>query len=237
MRFESHGGGCTFSAALCANIARGKKLSDAVDSARLFTVESIRRSSKIGRGLAIIKSSEGDIIQNKLSAAISEFCSIKSIYQYIPECQTNFVYSLPKQTTLEDVLGLEGRIVKTGKNVTVAGHLKYGGSKHVASAVIEMNKKFQATSSGLNIRYDDKIIKKAISKGLKVSSYDRTKEPRTVREKEGSTMSWGIKQAITNLKTPPDIVFHKGGFGKEAMIVIFGKNPTDVLRKILKITR
>lgn len=235
MRFESHGGGCTFSAALCANIARGKKLSDAVDSARLFTVESIRNSSKIGRGLSIIKSSEGDVIQNQLSAAISEFCSIKSIYQYIPECQTNFVYSLPKPTALEDVMGLEGRIVKTGKNVTVAGHLKYGGSRHVASAVIEMNKKFPVTSSGLNIRYDDKIIKKAISKGLRVSSYDRTKEPRTIREKEGSTMSWGIKQAITNLKTPPDIVFHKGGFGKEAMIVIFGKNPTDVLRKILKI--
>ena len=50
-------------------------------------------------------------------------------------------------------------------------------------------------------------------------------------------MSWGINVATTNLKTPPDIVFHKGGFGKEAMILIFGKSPIEVLGKILKIVR
>jgi len=237
LKFESHGGGCTFSAALCANIARGKKLSDAVDSARLFTVESIRNATKTGRGLAIIKASDGDQIQVQLSKAISEFCAIDSIIEYIPECQTNFVYSVQNATTLKDVMGLEGRIVKTGKSVTVAGHLKYGGSKHVASAVLEMSRKFPPTRSSLNIKYDENIIKKAISAGFKVSSYDRSKEPREIREKEGSTMSWGIKEAITNLKTSPDIIYHKGGFGKEAMILVFGKNPSDVLRKILKISR
>ncbi|MGB9125597.1 MAG: bifunctional hydroxymethylpyrimidine kinase/phosphomethylpyrimidine kinase [Nitrosotalea sp.] len=237
LKFESHGGGCTFSAALCANIARGKKLSDAVDSARLFTIASIRKATKTGRGLAIIKASDGDLIQIQLSKAISEFCAIDSVTEYIPECQTNFVYSTQNATTLKDVMGLEGRIVKTGKSVTIAGHLKYGGSKHVASAVLEMTRKFPHTRSSLNIKYDEKIIKKAISKGFKVSSYDRNKEPREIREKDGNTMSWGIKEAITNLKTSPDIVYHKGGFGKEAMILIFGKNPDDVLRKILKISR
>jgi hydroxymethylpyrimidine kinase / phosphomethylpyrimidine kinase / thiamine-phosphate diphosphorylase len=237
MKFESHGGGCTFSAALCANIASGKKLSDAVDSARLYTLESIRNASKIGQGLAITKPSEGDTIETQLSNAILEFCKIKSIYAYIPECQTNFVYSSSNPTTLKDIIGLEGRIVKTGNSVVVAGHLKYGGSRHVASAVLQMIQKFPSVRSGLNIKYDDKIIKKAISKGLKVSSYDRSKEPRVIREKEGNTMSWGIKVATTNLKTSPDIVFHKGGFGKEPMIIIFGKSPIDVLGKILMIVR
>ncbi|WP_101477390.1 bifunctional hydroxymethylpyrimidine kinase/phosphomethylpyrimidine kinase [Candidatus Nitrosotalea bavarica] len=237
LKFESHGGGCTFSAALCANIARGKKLSDAVDSARLFTVESIRNATKTGRGLAIIKTSKGDAIENQLSKAISEFCSIESINEYIPECQTNFVYSTSNPSTLKDVIGLEGRIVRTGRLVTIAGHLKYGGSKHVASAVLEMTRKFPSMRSSLNIKYDEKIIKKAVSKGLKVSSYDRREEPLEIREKEGSTVSWGIKASITNLKTPPDIIFHKGGFGKEAMVLIFGKNPADVLRKFSKISR
>ena len=98
-----------------------------------------------------------------------------------------------------------------------------------------MSRKFPSIRSGLNIKYNDKIIRKATSKGLKVSSYDRNKEPPTISKKEGHTMSWGIKTAITNLKTPPDIVFHKGGFGKEAMILVFGKEPADVLQKILKI--
>ena len=46
LKFENHGGGCTFSAALCANIARGKKLSDAMDSARLFTCKINQKCCK-----------------------------------------------------------------------------------------------------------------------------------------------------------------------------------------------
>ena len=237
MRFESHGGGCTFSAALCVNIARGKKLADAIDSAHLFTIESMRNAVKIGKGIPIINQASGDEIENQLSDAISEFCLIKSIFEHIPECQTNFVYSTSSPNSLKDIIGLEGRIVKTGKFVTIAGSLKYGGSRHVASAVLGMTKKFPSIRSGLNLKYNEKIIKKAISKGLKVSSYDREKEPHEIQEKEGNTISWGTKRAITNLKTPPDIIFHKGGFGKEAMILVFGKNPTEVLRKTLKMVR
>jgi hydroxymethylpyrimidine/phosphomethylpyrimidine kinase len=235
MRFESHGGGCTFSASLCANIARGKNLPNAVDSARLFTVESMNNAAKIGHGFAITSPVLGDEIENALSQAISKFCSIDSIYEHIPECQTNFVYSTPNPSSLNDIMGLEGRIVRTGKSGTVAGHLKYGGSKHVASAVLEMARKFPSVRSGVNLKYDDKTIKKAISKGLKVSSYDRNKEPQQNKKKEGSTVSWGIKTVITSSKMPPDIVFHKGDFGKEAMILIFGNNPGDVLKKTLKI--
>jgi len=237
MKFESHGGGCTFSAALCVNIARGKKLENAIDSARLFTIESMRNAAKIGKGIPIIKQVSGDEIQNQLSNAISEFCLIKSIFKYIPECQTNFVYSSSSPNSLNDIIGLEGRIVRTGEFITTVGNLKYGGSKHVASAVLEMTRKFPSVRSGLNLKYDEKTIKKAISKGLKVLSYDREKEPREIQEKEGGTISWGTKRAITNLKTPPDIIFHKGGFGKEAMILVFGKSPIEVLRKILKIVR
>jgi len=237
LQFENHGGGCTFSASLCANIARGKKLPDVVDTARLFTIESMKKAAKIGKGLAITMHAKGDEVEEHLSDAISKFCSIGSIYEHIPECQTNFVYSLQKPSSLNDIMGLEGRIVKTGKHVTVAGHLRYGGSKHVASAVFEMTRKFPTIRSGINLKYDKKTIKNAIARGLKVSSYDRSTEPSGIKEKEGGTVSWGVKTAIKNKKTPPDIVFHTGDFGKEAMIIIFGKNPEDILRKTLKITK
>jgi hydroxymethylpyrimidine kinase/phosphomethylpyrimidine kinase len=235
IRMENHGGGCTFSAALCVNIARERKLTDAVDFARNFTLQSIRNAVKIGGGFPIIISKEHDEIENQLSHAISEFCSIKPIYQYIPECQTNFVYSVSNPKSLEDVVGLEGRIVKTGKSVTVAGKIQYGGSKHVASAVLEITQKFPSIRSCLNLKYDDKTIKRAVLRGLKISSYDRKKESEKVKKIEGNTVSWGVMEAISNLKAPPDIVFHKGDFGKEAMILIFGKTPNEVLRKISKI--
>jgi len=33
----------------------------------------------------------------------------------------------------------------------------------------------------------------------------------------------------------PDIIYHKGDIGKEPMILIFGKNPDDVIRKVSKL--
>jgi len=119
----------------------------------------------------------------------------------------------------------------------VAGNLRYGGSKHVASAVLEVAKKFPTIRSGANLKYDNSTIRKAISKGMKVSSYDRKEEPLENKKKDSHTVSWGIRTAITSLKTPPDIIFHRGDFGKEPMILIFGKSPIDVLGKILKIVR
>ena len=52
---------------------------------------------------------------------------------------------------------------------------------------------------------------------------------------EGSSIEWGIQSAIKNSKKQPDVIYHKGDMGKEPMIIVFGKTPNDVIKKILKI--
>ena len=125
--------------------------------------------------------------------------------------------------------------MKSDKNVIVAGSLKYGGSKHVGSAVLAMAKKFPSIRSAINIKYDKKLIKKAISKNFSVLHYDRFSEPYKIKIKEGNTISWGIKNTIRDTTKPADLIFHKGDVGKEPMILIFGTSPKDVLGKLAKI--
>ena len=137
----------------------------------------------------------------------------------------------PKNIT--DVLGISGRLVKSGKEVVTAGEIVYGGSQHVGTAVIQVCKKFPKIRSGLNIKYDPKIISKAKKSKFTVLSYDRSKEPKKSKQKENSSISWGISNCI-NAKSP-DIIYHKGDVGKEPMILIFGKNPDDVIRKVSKL--
>lgn len=233
----NHGGGCGFSAALAVNIAKGKSLKESVKFAKEFVEESIRKSQKIGKGVHIVKAENPDKIETDLADAVSVFSNIKDIYTFIPECQTNFVFSKPNPRSLNDIIGVSGRIVKAGKSIVVAGDLKYGGSRHVGSAVLEAAKRFPKIRSALNIKYDQKIIRKATSKKLSVLSYDRDIEPLKTKIKEGSTISWGIQSAIKNSKKIPDVIFHKGDVGKEAMILIFGTNPKDVLAKLDKIVR
>jgi hydroxymethylpyrimidine/phosphomethylpyrimidine kinase len=232
---ESHGGGCIFSAALCVNIAKGKGLSEATSLAQRISFESIKNSTRIGKGLAIAIQKNVDMIESDLSTAINQFVNIEGIHEHMPEVQTNFVFSKPCPESIFHILGLEGRIVKTGKLVAVAGILKYGGSRHVANAVLEVARKFPSIRSAINIKYDNKTIKKAIAKRFCVAYYDRVLESRDTKAAEGKTISWGIKSAIKKLESPPDIIYHRGDVGKEPMILLFGKTPKDVLTKLVKI--
>ncbi|MBC8516993.1 MAG: bifunctional hydroxymethylpyrimidine kinase/phosphomethylpyrimidine kinase [Nitrosopumilus sp.] len=232
---SNHGSGCNYSAAIVFAISNNKTIRESVKFAKEFTYNSIKNAKKVGKGIKITDIQKRDEINLELSQAINEFVEIKNIYKNIPECQTNFVYSKQKPKSTKDILGISGRIVKAGNKVIVAGNLSYGGSKHVATALLTMNKKFPEIHSAINLKFQNATISKIKKSKLKVSSYDRVQEPSNVKN-QGSTIEWGIKNAIKNLKEPPDVIYHKGDFGKEPMIIIFGDNPKNILKKISKIT-
>ena len=231
----NHGSGCNYSAAMIFAISNKKTIRESVKFAKEFAQNSIKNSIKVGNGIKITNSQKKDMINSELSQSINEFVKIKNIYKNIPECQTNFVYSKPNPKSTKDILGLSGRIVKAGNEVIVAGNLTYGGSKHVATALLVLNKKFPEIYSAINLKYQSSTISKIKKSRFTISSYDRTLEPNDVKN-QGSTVAWGIKNAIKKLKTPPDVIFHKGGLGKEPMIIVFGETPKNTMKKVLKIT-
>ena len=233
---KNRGSGCTFSSALTVCIARKMNFRDSVEFAKKFTIDSIKNAKIVGKGIPVTQANNYDINKKNLKKAIDKFIKIKNAYSLIPECQTNFVFSKQISISIKDVVGVTGRIVKSGTSVIVAGDLEYGGSTHVASAIIAMNKKFKTIRSALNIKYNKKILEQFKKKGFNITSYDRSKEPSIVKNEENSSISWGIKKAIKEISRPPDIVYHKGDYGKEPMILIFGKNPDEVIHKISKLS-
>jgi len=230
----NHGSGCNYSAAMIFAISNKKTIRESVKFAKEFAYSSIKNAKKVGRGIKITDFHSKDKINSELSESINEFVKIKDIYKNIPECQTNFVYSKKNPKSTKDILGISGRIIKAGNDVLVAGNLTYGGSKHVATALLAVNKKFPEINSAMNLKYQKSTISKIKKSNLSTSSYDRTLEPKDVKNK-GSSVEWGIKNVVKRLREPPDIIFHKGDFGKEPMIIVFGKTPKKVIKKILKI--
>ena len=246
----NHGSGCSYSAAMTFAISEKRTVKESAEFAKEFAYNSIKNAKKVGKGISIVNGSATAVNTNaaavttttkdktvqELSQSIDKFVRIKDIHKNIPECQTNFVYSKQRPKTTRDILGLSGRIVRAGNEVIVAGSLAYGGSKHVATALLVVNKKFSGVRSAVNLKYKASTI--SIIKGLElvVSSYDRVQEPGTVK-KNGSSIEWGIKNAVKNLESPPDIIFHTGDVGKEPMIIVFGDTPKDVLKKTLMIVR
>ena len=228
----NRGSGCIHSASVLYSIVKSKNIRKALEFAKKNTFNSIKNSKKIGKGIVITNMEESNEV--KLLNSINEFTKIKNIYKNIPECQTNFVYSKQKPKSIKEILGISGRIVKSGKEVIVAGDLVYGGSKHVATALLTVNKKYSKIQSAINIKYKNDTISKIKKLKLTTYDYDRNHEPKNVKNR-GSTIKWGIKNAIKNSTKPPDIIYHKGDFGKEPMIIVFAETPDIVVKKILKI--
>jgi len=229
---RNHGSGCNYSASISVSLAKGNTIHYAVKTAKDYVYQSVKNSKKIGKGVNLTHKNISNGMR-ELSDSINNFKQIKNIYKLIPECQTNFVFAKKNPKNITDVLGISGRLVKSGKEVVTAGEIVCGGSQHVGTAVIQVSKKFPEIRSGLNIKYDPKIISKAKKSKFTVLSYDRSKEPKKSKQKENSSISWGISNCI-NAKSP-DVIYHKGDVGKEPMILIFGKNPDDVIRKVSKL--
>ena len=228
----NHGSGCNYSASIASSLALKKSIHDAAQHAKDYVFQSIKNSKKLGKGINVTYKKISET-QKELSNSIIDFQNIKNSSKLIPECQTNFVFSKVKPKKIDDVLGVSGRLVKAGDKIIQAGELTYGGSQHVATAVIKVSKKFPEIRSAINIKYEPSLITKAKKQGMKVISYDREKESKNSKQKENSSISWGISSCLKSTK--PDMIYHKGDMGKEPMIIIFGTNPEQVIKKILLI--
>jgi hydroxymethylpyrimidine/phosphomethylpyrimidine kinase len=85
----------------------------------------------------------------------------------------------------------------------------------------------------MNVRFSEDLLSKAAGRGLESASFDRADEPNDVREAEGSSLAWGVETVLARGGPVPDLIFDRGDIGKEPMIRILGKDPTDVARKAL----
>ena len=237
---ESHGSGCNFSAALSSYIAQGYEISIACKFANEFINSVLKNLLYIGKGYPVtdtaISTSSSAFkfrVIDELSIAIKELESLSGVGKLIPETQSNFVYAIPNATSIKEVAGIKGRIVRIDRKVKASSCIEFGASQHIASAVLSYMTIDPLMRSGFNIKYDKKIIK-LLESFMKVSEYDRRLEPQKIKTKEGYTIQWGIKKAILKNKWVRGI-YHKGDIGKEPMVIMFGHHPGEIIEYLKKI--
>jgi hydroxymethylpyrimidine/phosphomethylpyrimidine kinase len=237
---ENHGSGCNFSAALSAYISQGYEIPIACKLANEFINSVLKNLLYIGKGYpvtdtALTTSSSAfkfHVIE-ELSIAINEIEAITDVGKLIPETQSNFAYAIPNATSIKEVAGIKGRIVRIDQKVKASSCIEFGATQHIASAVISYMNINPLMRAGFNIKYDKKIIE-LLQSFMKVSEYDRRLEPQKLKEKEGYTIQWGVKKAILKDKEVRGI-YHKGDIGKEPMIILFGHNPAEIVEYLRKL--
>ncbi|MBC7120217.1 MAG: bifunctional hydroxymethylpyrimidine kinase/phosphomethylpyrimidine kinase [Candidatus Methanosuratus sp.] len=243
---STHGTGCTFSAAVVSYLALGRPVEEAVKMAKLFVSNAILFGLEVGRGIGPVNpvsNLEIDAERFRVSTSVGEGIYLLESSEYVPllspECQINLAMSLPLRyaTGVESVCGVPGRISNAGGRLKAASCPAFGGSWHVARAILSAMKYDPEARSAMNIRYSDEMLRTLKDLGYSCSSYDRTKEPEDVKSAEGASIPWGIGEAVRSFGRVPDVVYHTGGWGKEPMMLVFGKDAVEVAMRAIRIAR
>ncbi len=166
-----------------------------------------------------------------LQRAIKKFQSYP-IGPLIPEVQSNLGFALPSAKSAEDVIAFPGRIIRFKDSIHVFSVPEPEGSQHVANIILtamHFNPDYRAA---MNIRYSKEIIQKCREQNWNIKKFDRRKEPDRIKLKEGASLEWGLV-LFKKYTSIPDVIYDLGDVGKEPMIRIFGKNPEEVVNKVL----
>jgi len=155
----------------------------------------------------------------------------------VPEVRSNLVMAKKGARNIEDVAGIPGRITVLNGLPKASAEPDYGASSHMARMVLNIMKYDPDKYSALNMRYHPFLVEICQKLGLRVSSYNRNKEPNEVQSKEGSTISWGVKVAVHKIGAVPDVIYHTGGWGKEPMLVLLGTSAIDVAKMAVCIAK
>lgn len=238
-----HGLGCAFSAAIAANLAKGLNVVDSVKEAKNFINDAIDKNFSIGAGLGIADTSglrlaktvdnrEKTSILENLENAIRLFVSNKNSYKLIPQVGINIAMAMPNAKSIEEVAGITGRLVRDKDKVVPVGTIKFGGSHHVGMVVLTAMKFDSKKRAAMNIRFSDEIPDICKKLKLRISNFDREKQP-----KDTITMEWGTRSAIEKSGSIPDVIYDRGGKGKEAMIRVIGMDAKGIVKTSLNIAK
>lgn len=240
---NSRGTGCALSAAIAAGLANGKPLREAMQEAREYIQAALKKSLSIGKGIgpvhhfaALYRKAEERRILEELESAL-RILKGAEIGSLVPEVQSNLAAALPDASTHGEVAAFPGRIIRDGRGIAALHPPAFGASRHIANIVLTNMRYNPSKRACMNIRYGEDVIRCCRDIGLSISSFDRAREPKASRNKEGSTLEWGVRDAIERKRGKvPDIIYDRGGWGKEPMVRVSSEGPLDAARLVVKIS-
>jgi hydroxymethylpyrimidine/phosphomethylpyrimidine kinase len=126
-----------------------------------------------------------------------------------------------------------GRIIRFKDTVSAVGVPEPGASRHIANIILTVMQFDPAFRAAMNIRYSSDILRACRKQKWKIKTFDRQKEPKRIKRKEGSSLEWGVGSVLEKSASVPDAIYDLGDVGKEPMIRILGRTPQEVVNKVL----
>ncbi len=236
-----HGSGCSFSAALAAELAKGHDLWSAAGRAKAFVHDAIMLHELISNFMVVnpVQRLRADAeryrVRENVREALRMLSGMNGFKEVIPEVGTNIGMAIEDARSEYDVAAVDGRIHPVhdhGALRLLSGCVEFGVSSHIARMILAMMRYDAAKRSAINIKYTPELVSACEDAGLRVSWFERDDEPPGV-----ATMAWGVEEAVKRCDSTPDVIFDRGGRGKEAMIRIFDTSAVGVVKRLEGVLR
>ncbi len=235
---HNHGSGCLLATACAAALARGLSVPEAVNRGRSLVVQALRWGLPLGKGTGPVnpyapfaRDLERYAALEALAAAAARLQQ-EDISPLIPEVMTNLGYATLYPEGPQDVAAFPGRLLKSPQGVIIPAAPAFGASRHIAAVILAALQTHPELRAAMNIRFLAEIDRLAPLLHLRTASFDPAPEPRETQE-EGGAPAWGQPLRLKAGELPPDLIYHRGGWAREPMILILGESPMAVAEKAL----
>ena len=233
----THGSGCTLSSAITARLAQGDDLLDAVTAGIEFMTRAVRYPLDVGAGpgsvhhLVSIRDraaapSTQEAVEDVVATLVRE-----DARPLVPEVGMNVVGATPYAESVEDTVGVEGRISRTETGIRTTRGTRFGASSHVARFLLSAREHDPALRFAANVRCDAAVASALETLDGPVVEIDRTQEPRA--DEEGSTMGWAAGRAFEAAADTPVAIVDEGAVGKEPMTRVLATDAQTLTERLL----
>lgn len=233
----THGSGCTLSAAITANLARGASIETAVAEATAYMERAVRYPQDVGEGagavhhLAAIRNNAArESTATAVRSIVGQFLDAESA-PLVPEVGTNVAGATPYAETVGDVVAVDGRISRTIDGVAATGGVRFGASSHLARFLLGVREYAPDRRFVVNCRVTEETRGALADLDQSVAWFDRREEPDNT-----STMDWAARHVYGERGERPAVVADEGTVGKEPMIRVVTDTPSellDIVRELL----
>jgi predicted fused transcriptional regulator/phosphomethylpyrimidine kinase/hydrogenase maturation factor len=168
-----------------------------------------------------------DELEESVSYALEEIERLKGAESIIPQVGLNIVYARPNAADPQDVVGLNGRVMVSRGKPKTCGEVEYGGSRFLASVIIEAQRRDPKLRAAVVLRGGEDIADALKKIGKRVVGLP----PEAMGE------GCPVARFIFAGGNMSDAYCHPGAFGIEPTTTILDETPTmlvETLRELLR---
>ncbi|MGE4554287.1 MAG: bifunctional hydroxymethylpyrimidine kinase/phosphomethylpyrimidine kinase, partial [Desulfovibrionaceae bacterium] len=240
---NNHGTGCTLSAAIAANLAKGLTMAEAVRAAQRYLNLCLRAAFDLGQGSGpanhlapMLKAQARARVLERLSDLGRGLAAIPGLAKLAPEVRMDPVLAAPLATGPEDVAGFTGRLAATRRGeLLLGGCPEFGASANMAAVLLSARKVREGVECAVNIRHDDEVLAALGETGAELAWLDRAAEPGASPGREAATLEWAVCRALNDHPHPDRVVAvcDPGADGVEAQVYLLADRPEDLPERLM----